>query len=425
VTTPPTDTLRQAVRCSLFAVTFALALVPLPGPHRSAPEIVIAIALGVGVVVMSALWRSSPALARLGAPLLYVAFVAVLADSSGGTNAGYGGLFLLPLLWLAVIGSGAELAVGFVAVAAARTLPVAVIGGPTYPSSTWRLALVLGAVAVIVCVTIQRLVGDARVRATALLNRSAELEEAARALADQNTQLQELDRLKDEFVALVSHELRTPLTSIMGYLELIDEETDSLLQPHQHDYLMTVRRNAQRLETLVNDLLLLVQLDSGLLELNLSNADLKPLLLEATEAARPAARAKQIHLSLQAEQLGPVLCDPVRIAQLIDNLVSNAIKFTPEHGRVELNASQRGGTIALTVSDTGIGIPAAEMKHLFGRFYRASSATDNGIPGTGLGLAISKGIADAHHAALTVESAPGEGTTFVLLLPLTTAAATA
>ena len=178
---------------------------------------------------------------------------------------------------------------------------------------------------------------------------------------------------------------------------------------------MTVSRNVRRLERLANDLLVLAQLDSGL-ELNMSNADLTSLLSEATNAALPAAHGKQIDLALRSEQLKPVLCDPVRIAQLIDNLVSNAIKFTPERGRVEVNAVQTNGTTTLTVSDTGIGIPVNELEHLFGRFYRASTATGSGIPGTGLGLAISKGIADAHNAELTVQSEPGHGTTFQLVL---------
>jgi signal transduction histidine kinase len=421
VTSLAADTLRRAVRCSVLAVGLGLALMLLPGPDRHGSELLVAAAIGLGVVFVSTFWRSTPMLARLGAPILYVAFVAVLADSGGGTNAGYGGLFLLPLVWLAVVGSRAELLVGFAAVAAARALPVALVGGPDYPASTWRMAIVLGTVAAVTCLTIQRLIGDARRHAAAVLQRSSELEEAARILEHQNAQLQGLDRLKDEFVALVSHELRTPLTSIKGYIELLAEDAQSM-EPHQHEYLLTVSRNAQRLETLVNDLLLLVQLDSGRLELNLSDADLKPLLVEATEAARPAARAKDIDLSLRTDALALVRCDPVRIAQVIDNLVTNAIKFTPERGRVEVNAAQNGSTIELTVSDTGIGIPAAEMKHLFGRFYRASSATDNGIPGTGLGLAISKGIADAHDAPLTVESTPGKGTTVQLVLSAAAAA---
>jgi signal transduction histidine kinase len=269
---------------------------------------------------------------------------------------------------------------------------------------------------VISCVTIQHLVRDARLRASELLGRAAELEEAARQLADQNEQLRELDHLKDDFVAVVSHELRTPLTSIAGYLEMVLEEDAEPLAPDQRQFLSTVRRNVERLTTLVNELLFLVQVDAGRLELTLAEADINELLSEATEAAQPAANAKQIELTLEAGRLAPALCDRARIAQLVDNLVSNAVKFTPTGGRVEVRAAQDGSAIALSVSDSGIGIPADELPRLFGRFFRASSATSNAIPGTGLGLAISQAIAEAHNSTITVHSTPAKGTTFRVLL---------
>jgi signal transduction histidine kinase len=141
------------------------------------------------------------------------------------------------------------------------------------------------------------------------------------------------------------------------------------------------------------------------------------VLAEAAEAATPAANSKEIELRLAADQLAPAVCDRTRIAQLVDNLVANAIKFTPKAGRVEIRAQQDGDAIALSVSDSGIGIPAGELPMLFERFFRASNAIANAIPGTGLGLAISQAIARAHHGTITVESTPARGTTFRLLLP--------
>ena len=408
--------LRRVVLFAASAVAFAFALVLLPGPQRDIAEIGIAAGLALAVVGLSALSQSAPAVARIGAPLAYVAMVALLIDGGGGTGSGFGGLFLLPLLWLAIVGSRSELLLGLVAVFTARALPVKVIGAPEYPSSEWRSAIVLGAVAAIACVTIQQLVREARVRAVELLDRAAELEEAARQLAEQNTQLRELDHAKDEFVALVSHELRTPLTSIMGYLEMVLEEDAEPLSDGQRQFLTTVGRNVERLATLVNELLFLVQADAGRLQLTLAEADINELLAEATEAAQPAANAKQIELTLEAGRLAPAVCDRGRIAQLVDNLVSNAVKFTPQGGRVEVKAAQDGTAIALTVSDTGIGIPADELPRLFGRFFRASSATSNAIPGTGLGLAISQAIAEAHNSTITVQSTLAQGTTFRFLL---------
>jgi signal transduction histidine kinase len=407
---------RRVVLIAASAAAFAFALVLRPGPQRDLAEIWIAAGIATVALGLSALWSAATGIARVGVPLAYVALVAVLIDGGGGTSSGFGGLFLLPLLWLAVVGSRAELLTGFLAVAIARVLPVKLVGAPEYPASEWRSAIVLGAVAVIATVTIQQLVREARARATELLERAVELEEAAAQLATQNEQLRQLDHVKDEFVALVSHELRTPLTSIIGYLEMVVEEGGDPLTDAQRQFLGTVSRNVERLATLVNELLFLVQVDAGRLELKLARADVNELLAEATEAARPAASAKRIELSLDADRLAPAVIDRGRIAQLIDNLVSNAVKFTPEGGRVEVKAAQDGGAIALSVSDTGIGIPADELPRLFSRFFRASSATANAIPGTGLGLAISQAIAEAHDSTITVQSTLAEGTTFRLRL---------
>jgi signal transduction histidine kinase len=191
---------------------------------------------------------------------------------------------------------------------------------------------------------------------------AAELEEAARQLADQNKQLRELDHAKDEFVALVSHELRTPLTSIIGYLEMVLEQDAEPLTTGQRQFLSTVSRNVERLATLVNELLFLVQADAGRLQLTLGEADINQLLTEATEAAQPAANAKQIELTLEAGPLTPAVCDRSRIAQLVDNLVSNAVKFTPQGGRVEVKAAQEGSAIALSVSDTGMAFPPTSCR---------------------------------------------------------------
>jgi signal transduction histidine kinase len=414
---------RNVVLFAGAAVGFAFALIALPGPRRDPAEIGIAVGLAAAVVGLAALRRAAPAVGRLGPPLVYVALVAVLIDGSGGTSSGFGGLFLLPLLWLAIVGSRRELVLAFAAVAVARVLPVRVIGTPEYPSAEWRSAIVLGAVAVIASLTIQQLVREARARAAELRDRAAELEQAARRLETQNTQLRELDRVKDDFVALVSHELRTPLTSIAGYLEMVLDDGAEPLTHDQRQFLDTVGRNVDRLATLVDELLFLAQVDAGRLELSLTQVDVNAILEEAVAAARPVAAANDVRLVLDADQLAPVICDRGRIAQVVDNLVSNAVKFTRPGGRVDVAAVQEDGAVALTVRDTGIGIPEAELPRIFNRFFRASSATRNAIPGTGLGLAISQAIAEAHGSRITVESARDQGTAFRLRLASVAASA--
>jgi signal transduction histidine kinase len=402
---------------TVSAVAFAFALLSMPSPQRDLGEISIAASIAGLVVGVSMLSRFAPALSRIGVTLGYVALVAILIDGSGGNNSGFGGLFLLPVVWLASFGTIWELLLLLAAVGVARLVPLLAIGAPAYPPSGWRAALVLGIVAAIAGFTIQHLIRAGRLRAAELAERSRELEDAGRLLAAQNDKLREFDQLKDEFVALVSHELRTPLTSVVGFLEMINEDEPGTLSENQQQYLLTVQRNVERLIRLVNDLLFLSKLDSGVLHLQPTQADLNQLLAEAAEAAEPAANRKRIELILTSEPLPPVRCDQARIAQLLDNLISNAIKFTPEGGQVELRGRQNGDQVTLSVSDTGIGIPGDELPLLFDRFFRASTATANAIPGTGLGLAISQAIAQAHATTIEVESTLELGTTFRLRLP--------
>jgi PAS domain S-box-containing protein len=240
--------------------------------------------------------------------------------------------------------------------------------------------------------------------------REAELE-----LERQNDQLRELDRLKDEFVALVSHELRTPLTSIRGYLELISE--DDNLTGDQVRFLETIDRNAQRLERVVGDLLFCAQVEAGKLSLEEGAVDINAVAEEAVNAAQPSAASKSIALTVELGVLPVIRGDRARLAQVLDNFVSNAIKFTPSGGSVTVTTRALPGEVEIVIADTGVGIPASEMHLLFQRFFRAQSATAGAIPGTGLGLAIAKAIVAGHGGRIRVESEHGAGTTFRILLP--------
>jgi signal transduction histidine kinase/CHASE3 domain sensor protein len=228
----------------------------------------------------------------------------------------------------------------------------------------------------------------------------------------------ESERMKDEFFALVSHELRTPLTSIIGYLELVlDDESDRLDDDHR-SYLEVVGRNASRLLRLVGDLLFVAQVEAGTMSLELGEVDLARLVAEALETARPRAEARSLALVSDVAPLPPLRGDRDRLGQVLDNLVTNACKFTPSGGRVEVRARGEDGVAVLEVADTGPGIPEEEQEHLFERFFRASSATAESIPGVGLGLTIVKAIAEAHGGRVVLESEVGIGTTFRVELPL-------
>jgi signal transduction histidine kinase len=244
----------------------------------------------------------------------------------------------------------------------------------------------------------------------------AEAEAAQRLLLEQNDRLRELDRLKDEFVALVSHELRTPLTSISGYLELVLD--DSALPDEHRRFLEIVDRNADRLLRLVSDLLLVAQIESGKLVLEPEDADLTDLAAHAVEALRPVAATRGIDLRLDVDPLPTLRGDPARLGQLLDNLISNAVKFTESGGRVVVALGASGDDVVLAVSDNGIGIPVAEQRRLFDRFFRASTAQDRAIEGTGLGLTIVHAIVRAHGGTIEVTSDEGQGTTFRVRLPV-------
>jgi signal transduction histidine kinase len=244
-----------------------------------------------------------------------------------------------------------------------------------------------------------------------------EAEQAQQLLTFQNEQLVEIDRLKDEFVSSISHELRTPLTSIAGYVELLQEEESD---PQKLGHLAIVGRNSERLLALVTDLLFAARLQYGRLELERSPVDLRSLVVECVDSARPRAQAASVRLDVHVEDVPQIVGEPAKLAQLLDNLVSNAIKFTPSNGHVDVRLTPHPAMIRIEVSDTGIGIPDVERERLFERFFRAQSALERQIQGTGLGLYISKAIVDAHDGRIGVTSTPGTGTTFIVELPVAT-----
>jgi PAS domain S-box-containing protein len=232
-----------------------------------------------------------------------------------------------------------------------------------------------------------------------------------------NEKLRELGAMKDDFVALVSHELRTPLTSIRGYLELVLEGPDSLSKENG-EFLGIVDRNAARLERLVDDLLFMARLGSGTLELSLQDTDLGALARESVDAATPRASAQAVELECAVEEVPAVRGDPGRLGQLLDNLISNAVKFTPDGGHVDVRVFPQNGDVAIEIADTGIGISADEQGQLFQKFFRTSAAGDRAIQGTGLGLSISKAIVEAHAGRIELESEENIGTTVRVLIPV-------
>ena len=230
----------------------------------------------------------------------------------------------------------------------------------------------------------------------------------------------ELARTKDEFVALVTHELRNPLAVISSAVDLLDKDADGLSAEQQQHYLHMIGRSAERLTAMAGDLLDLARLESGHLAVRLDTADLSEILRHSVAGVAADAAEKGLTLDLDVPEHLELFVDAARIGQVADNLLSNAVKYTPAGGSVAVTAvlGDRGTEVLWRVSDTGIGIPAAERSRLFRRFYRASTALDRRIPGTGLGLVIARTIIERHHGSISVVEQPGPGTTFAIRIPV-------
>lgn len=234
-------------------------------------------------------------------------------------------------------------------------------------------------------------------------------------LRSANKQLSELDRLKSDFIAIASHELRTPLSIILGYVSFLREGAD----PQMAEQLTSVMEAAVRLRDLIQGMLNLRYVDAGQAKLNLTEVDLAALVREWMAARDTTAEAKQqtIHLHLPAAPL-PVWADRSMVEVVLHNLVNNAIKFTPEGGRIDIGIEKHGSEAWLIVRDTGIGIAKDEVERIFGRFYQVEPHLRRHHEGIGLGLSIAKELVELHQGRIWVRSQLEKGSQFFVALPL-------
>ena len=238
-------------------------------------------------------------------------------------------------------------------------------------------------------------------------------------LVEQNNRLRELTQMKDDVVATVSHELRTPLTSIRGFVELLLDD-EALSDDERARMLRIIDRNSLQLLRVAEDLLA----DPGgghALRVSFVETDLARLAHDAADAMAAQCAARSIELSIVADTPVLVNGDPARLHQLLANLLSNALKFAPAGGHVQVRVDATDQLARIRVLDDGPGIPPDERSQLFERFYRLASSESEGIPGSGLGLAIAKAVVDAHEGSVAVVDTPGWATTFQVSLPLVAA----
>ena len=232
-------------------------------------------------------------------------------------------------------------------------------------------------------------------------------------------QLAELDKLKAEFVSIASHELKTPINVILGYLQLMEEGAYGDLNPKQDEILRTVETQAQTLARLSKQLLDVSRFEAGGGSIAPRPIELRAFLVELEAGFRVLAQQRGVGLHVTWSDDAPheVQWDADRMSEVLGNLLSNAIKFTASGGHVGLNAERQDDTVVLEVHDTGAGIPAEQLPHVFEKFYQADNQDSAAQKGTGLGLAIAKEIVEAHGGTLGCESQQGVGTTFTINLP--------
>jgi PAS domain S-box-containing protein len=227
------------------------------------------------------------------------------------------------------------------------------------------------------------------------------------------TEIKRLEKLKGDFVHTVAHDLRSPLTAVLGYAELVEHA--GALNENQHDFVNRIQTSVKSITGLVNELLEFGRLESTA-DTRRENVQLEGIMKDSLSLFEPLILQKKLQMKLEtATDLPPVRANPVRMRQLMDNLISNAIKYTPEGGEVQLRLRCDNHQLVFQVKDSGPGIPQEDQAHIFERFYRARNV--DGTQGTGLGLTIVKSIADSYNGRVWVESAEGVGSTFFVVLP--------
>jgi signal transduction histidine kinase len=239
-------------------------------------------------------------------------------------------------------------------------------------------------------------------------------------LQEKNAELERANKAKDSFLASMSHELRTPLNGIIGFAEFLADGKPGTINAKQKEYLEDILSSGRHLLHLINDILDIVKIQAGKLELNLETFRIGDVIQEVRAGVRPIAQNKRIQISIGvATGLDAVTLDQQRFKQILFNLVSNALKFTSDGGDVAVNAGFDGANaFRLSVCDNGIGIRPDDIKRLFTEFEQLETGTDRRFGGTGLGLALTRKLVEIQGGSVDVESDFGKGSTFTVILPL-------
>mgnify|MGYP001560599906 CR=1 FL=1 len=245
------------------------------------------------------------------------------------------------------------------------------------------------------------------------------VEERTRELTLAFEEVKKISKRKTDFISSVSHELRTPLTSIKGYAAILIEEKLGHLPAAAKERLEKINRHSDELVHMVNDLLDIARIESGRQVMKLEEQDLEAVISDVSDLIAIQCKNKNIDLTANIQKDIPsVLADRTQLERVFINLLGNAVKFTPEKGKITINAHSQDNVIQVDISDTGIGIPTDALSMIFEEFYRVDNPINQQVKGTGLGLSLVKQIIEAHKGRIWVESKPGKGSTFSFTLPV-------
>lgn len=237
-------------------------------------------------------------------------------------------------------------------------------------------------------------------------------------LRETKGELEQLNQIKNEFISMVSHELRTPITAIKGFVKVVLGREAGTINAQQEKFLQIADHSIDRLSLLISDLLDISRIESGQLILHLGPVAAASIVEEIIHSSSHEARRRKLTVrSTIPPSFPPVMADRGRLIQVFDNLIMNAMKFTPDGGTITAGALDKGDVVLFSVSDTGIGIDKSEHEKIFQKFYQAGSGPAHTTPGTGLGLAIVKSIVEMHGGEIWVDSEPGRGATFYFVIP--------
>ncbi|MFN0118018.1 MAG: sensor histidine kinase [Elusimicrobiota bacterium] len=251
-----------------------------------------------------------------------------------------------------------------------------------------------------------------------LIDRVRELKTLYKELQKRVQELTNANKAKDEFLSIVSHELRTPLTSLTGFLAVLLDEEACPVNVHQKKFLGIAKQSAHRLNLIISDLLDISRIEAGRMNLEMGECAIDQILETSVEGLRATADAKGMVLDLDIKGVLPLVwADASRIQQVVDNLISNSIKFTDRNGHIEVFAEEKGDCVQVSVKDNGPGLSKPEQEKVFDMFYQADASIRRSTGGAGLGLAISRGIVNMHGGQIMVQSEKGQGATFTFLIP--------